>query len=80
MVRSRAVELLHKRFSDLRSGDANEAADLFRGIINHEYSHTKYIRRIRAEMGKPPVELAHSPLVRVDARAIAAPQYSIPHW
>jgi len=79
-VRSRAMELLQKQFRNLRGGDASGAADLFRGIINHEYSHTKYIRRIRAEMGKSPVELVHSPLVRVDERAIAAPQYSIPHW
>ena len=78
-VRSRTSELLEKRYRDLRT-EVSTSADLFRGIINHEYSHTKYIRRIRAEMGKAPVEVTLSALIRVDEHAIAAPQYSIPHW
>ena len=80
-VRARMLELLALRFQGIRAADdAIAAAELFRGLINHEYSHTKYICRIRAEMGKPPVDPPGSALVRADEDAIAPPQYNIPHW
>ena len=56
------------------------ALGLVNGVINHEYSHTKYMRRIRAEMRKPPVDPPTSTLVRADENAIASPQYGISHW
>ena len=80
-VRARTLELLALRFQGIRDADDTIAtAELFRGLINHEYSHTKYIRRIRSEMGKPPVDPPLSALVRSDEHAIAPPQYQIHHW
>jgi DinB family protein len=55
-------------------------ADLFREIINHEYSHTKYIRRLLGELGKSTDFPVLSSLVEVNHHAIAAPQYFIPRW
>jgi hypothetical protein len=55
-------------------------AELFRGIINHEYSHTKYIRRLLGEIGKSSDFPRPSQLVEVDDQAIAAPQYFISRW
>lgn len=80
-VRARTMECLALRFKSVRDvNDAVAAAEVFRDVINHEYSHTKYMRRIRAEMGKSPVEPPASRLVRADENAIAPPQYSISHW
>lgn len=80
-VRARALECLAARFEHVQDPNgALAAAEVFRGVINHEYSHTKYMRRIRAEMGKPPVDPPASMLVRADENAIASPQYSISHW
>jgi len=55
-------------------------ADLFCAIINHEYSHTKYIRRLLGELGKSTDFPVSSPLVEVNHHATAAPQYFIPRW
>ena len=56
------------------------AADLFRRIINHEYSHTKYIRRLLGEQGKNIDFPPPSARVEVKPQAVAAPQYFIPNW
>ena len=56
------------------------AADLFRRIINHEYSHTKYIRRLLGEQGKNIDFPPPSARVEVKPKAVAAPQYFIPNW
>jgi hypothetical protein len=80
-VRARTFAYLAARFATVRNAHgALAAAEVFRGIINHEYSHTKYMRRVRAEMGKPPVDPPSSALVRADENAIAPPQYSLSHW
>jgi hypothetical protein len=80
-VRTQTLELAALRFRAIRDAPAaHDAAELFRRIINHEYSHTKYIRRIRAEMGKAPVDPPASDLVQADAHAIAPPQYALLHW
>lgn len=80
-VRTRTLEVAALRFRAIRNPQAaHDAAELFRRIINHEYSHTKYIRRICAEMGKPPVNPPASELVEADTQAVAPPQYSIQHW
>ena len=80
-VRGRTLALLPLRFQGVRNRtDEIAAAELFRGVIDHEYSHTKYIRRIRAEMGKPSVGPPASELVRADERAVASPQYRLPRW
>lgn len=80
-VRARTLACLAARFENVRDGHgAVAAAEVFRDVINHEYSHTKYMRRIRAEMGRSPVDPPVSALVRADDNAIAPPQYSISHW
>lgn len=80
-VRTRTAGVVALRFRAIRdAAAAHNAAELFRRVINHEYSHTKYIRRICAEMGKPPVDPPASELVEADDQAIAPPQYSIAHW
>ena len=80
-VRERTLAQLALGFRAIRdTAGAVEAAEPFRGLINHEYSHTKYIRRICAEMNHPPVDAPASTLIVVDESAIAAPQYRIDHW
>ena len=80
-VRQLTIGLLALRFRAIRSeAQAVETAELFRQIVNHDYSHTKYIRRICREMGKPEVEAPSATLVVADEQAIAGPQYHIPGW
>jgi len=80
-VRTRTLGLAGLRFRAIRSPEAAmEAAEVFRRMINHEYSHTKYIRRICAEMGKPPVGPPQSERVQANDQATAPPQYVIHHW
>lgn len=80
-VRARTIEVLALFFRGIRDErSAVNAAELFRRVINHEYSHTKYIRRICAEMGKPPVDPPASDVIHADTTAVAAPQYSIRNW
>jgi hypothetical protein len=80
-VRARTLTLLEARQLDTLSPHKRRAeADLFREIINHEYSHTKYIRRLLGELGKSTDFPVPSPLVEVNHHAIAAPQYFISHW
>jgi hypothetical protein len=80
-LRESTIGLLALSFRAIRSDEqAVETAEPFRQIINHDYSHTKYIRRICREMGKSEVEVPLSELVAVNESAIAGPQYHIPHW
>jgi DinB superfamily len=80
-VRARTVEVLAQRFRKILSpNEAVTAAEVFRRVINHEYSHTKYIRRIRSEMNKSAVEAPASELIQADENAVAAPQYILEHW
>jgi len=80
-VRARTLQELAMAFRSVADDAAARiAAEPFRRIINHEYSHTKYIRRIRAEMGQAPVGPPTSELVQADEQAIAPPQYSIQRW
>ncbi len=80
-VRERTLLVLALRFRAIHSHDeAVAVSELFRGLINHEYSHTKYIRRICAEMHQPPVEAPASELMVADESAVAPPQYRIKHW
>jgi hypothetical protein len=80
-VRTRTLEAVALSFRKTPNENAViAAAEPFRRIINHEYSHTKYIRRICGEMGKPPVAPPASELVCADDNAIAPPQYGIPRW
>jgi hypothetical protein len=80
-VRERTLGIVALRFRAIRNLEAAvDAAEPFRRTINHEYSHTKYIRRIRAEMGKPPVDPPQSERIEADPDAIAPPQYSLPSW
>ncbi|MBI3796077.1 MAG: DinB family protein [Deltaproteobacteria bacterium] len=80
-VRARTLTLLEALQLDTLSPHKRRAeADLFREIINHEYSHTKYIRRLLGELGKSTDFPVPSPLVEVNHHAIAAPQYVLPRW
>lgn len=80
-VRARTLTLLEALQLDTLSPHKRRAeADLFREIINHEYSHTKYIRRLLGELGKSTDFPVPSLLVEVNHHAIAAPQYFIPRW
>jgi hypothetical protein len=80
-VRERTLGLAAARFRNIRdAAQAVEAAELFRRIVNHEYMHTKYIRRICREMGKPDVEAPPSERVVVDEQAPAGPQYRLEGW
>ncbi len=80
-VRARTLTVLEALQLDTLSPHKRRAeADLFREIINHEYSHTKYIRRLLGELGKSTDFPVPSPLLKVNHHAIAAPQYFIPRW
>ena len=80
-VRERTLALLDRLQLDTLPAQKRLAeAEPFREIINHEYSHTKYIRRLLGELGKSTDFPRPSPLVEVNHRAIAAPQYFIPRW
>ena len=80
-VRAKTLTLLDTlQLHTLPSHERLIKADLFREIINHEYSHTKYIRRLLGEMGKSPDFPLPSTLIEVNHRAVAAPQYFIPRW
>ena len=80
-VRARTLTLLEALQLDTLSPHKRRAeANLFREIINHGYSHTKYIRRLLGELGKSTDFPVPSPLVEVNHHAIAAPQYFIPRW
>ncbi|MBI3784564.1 MAG: DinB family protein [Deltaproteobacteria bacterium] len=80
-VRERTLGFVAVRFRAIRDApQAVDAAELFRRIVNHEYMHTKYIRRICRELGKPEVEAPPSQLVIADADALAGPQYRLEGW
>ena len=80
-ARARTLALLDTlKLDTLPSPERLAEADLFRRIINHEYSHTKYIRRLLGEMGKSTDFSLPSTRVQVKPQAVAAPQYFIPHW
>ena len=80
-ARTRTLALLDTLQLDTRPAQKRPAeADLFRRIINHEYSHTKYIRRLLGELGKNIDVPLPSRRVEVKPQAVAAPQYFIPSW
>ena len=80
-VRARTLALLDAlQLDTLPPQNRLAEADLFRQLINHEYSHTKYIRRLLGELGKSTDFPSPSSLVEVNHQAIAAPQYFIPRW
>ncbi len=80
-ARTRTLTLLDTLQLDTLSAHERPAeAELFRRIINHEYSHTKYIRRLLGEMGKSTDFSLPSTRVQIKPQAVAAPQYFIPHW
>jgi hypothetical protein len=80
-ARARTLALLDTlQLDTLPAQNRPAEADFFRGIINHEYSHTKYIRRLLGEMGKSTNFPLPSSRVEMNPQAIAAPQYFIPHW
>jgi hypothetical protein len=80
-VRARTLALLDALQLDTLPPQKRLAeADLFREIINHEYSHTKYMRRLLGELGKSTDFPVPSFLVEVNHHAIATPQYFIPQW
>src|SRR5436309_604044 len=80
-VRQRTLAALDRLQLDILPPQKRLAeAEPFREIINHEYSHTKYIRRLLGELGKSTDFPRPSLLVEVSHRASAAPQYCIPCW
>ena len=80
-VRARTLAVLDTLQLDTLPPQQRRAeAELLRGVINHEYAHTKYIRRLLGEIGRSTDFPIPSALVEVNPQAIAAPQYFIPRW
>lgn len=49
--------------------------DIFLQVVNHEYEHARYVRRLRAELGRPGVAEPTGRLVEFDLEVEEAPRF-----
>ena len=60
--------------------EGEQAAELFRDIVNLEHEQARYVRRNRLELGRPDVVEPRSPLLHLDTDVDAPPLFHVPAW
>ena len=54
--------------------------EIFLDVINHEYEHARYVRRLRGELGRPDVPEPSGRLVALDTDAEEPPRFFVPDF